>query len=62
MARTRLYEQSISTYLSEGPHGQWLRMLLMYAYSVDYGDTDALPAALAVPTLREFASPNAWVT
>ncbi|MGI9265831.1 MAG: FAD-dependent oxidoreductase, partial [Gammaproteobacteria bacterium] len=34
--------------------------LLMYAYSIDYNDTQAIPAALAAPMLSQFTRHNDW--
>ena len=53
-----LYRQPIGAYFDKSPHSTWLRMLLMYAYSVDYPLVDEIPAALAVPTLRALIAPN----
>ena len=45
---------SIGDYLGTGTYATWLRLLLMYAYSIPYRETAAIPAALAVPVLRAF--------
>ncbi|MGI9265101.1 MAG: NAD(P)-binding protein, partial [Gammaproteobacteria bacterium] len=54
------YRQPIENLLERGDHSKWLRMLLMYAYSIDYGDTKAIPAALAAPMLSKFTRHNDW--
>ena len=55
-----LYPRAIDEFLGEDAHSTWLRMLLMYAYSMHYPDTAGIPAALAVPMLRSFTSDNRW--
>jgi len=46
----------------ESPLGDWLRLLLMYAYSIPRAQIDDLPAALAVPTLQAFTWESAWTS
>jgi predicted NAD/FAD-binding protein len=55
-----LYRCSIGAYLESGTYATWLRMLLMYAYSIPYRETAAIPAALAVPVLRAFTRTAKW--
>jgi predicted NAD/FAD-binding protein len=55
-----LYPRSIGAYLEAGTYATWLRMLLMYAYSIPYRETAAVPAALAVPVLRAFTRTAKW--
>jgi len=55
-----LYSRSIGAYLEAGTYATWLRMLLMYAYSVPYRQTGAIPAVLAVPVLRAFTRTAQW--
>ena len=57
-----LYEKSIGDFLGTGMHAKWLRMLLMYAYSMAYENTMAIPAAMAVPMLRLFTGINRWTS
>ena len=57
-----LYEKSIGDFLGTGLHAKWLRMLLMYAYSMAYENTTAIPAAMAVPMLRLFTGVNRWTS
>ena len=58
--KVELYGRSMGDFLDDGVHGTWLRMLLMYAYSIDYRFTDDIPAALGVPTLAAFTGDNRW--
>jgi predicted NAD/FAD-binding protein len=60
VATAELYERSIGDYLAAGSYATWLRMLLMYAYSIPYRETAAIPAALAVPVLRAFTNSAQW--
>ncbi len=39
---------------------RWLKMLLMYAYSIPYAQVDAMPAALGIPVLRRCALFTRW--
>ena len=55
-----LQVRSMSDFLDDGVYGTWLRMLLMYAYSIEYRATDDISAALGVPTLAAFAGTNRW--
>ncbi len=56
--------RAVAEYLgpSGSPLGEWLRLLLMYAYSIPRADIDHLPAALAVPTLRAFTGESTWTS
>jgi predicted NAD/FAD-binding protein len=60
VSQETLYRHPIGVYFDESAHSTWLRMLLMYAYSIDYAVSGEIPAALAVPTLRAFIAPNRW--
>ncbi len=55
-----LREDPVGDYLGEGIYSVWLRMLLMYAYSIPYPETSRIPAALAVPMLRDFTNSARW--
>ncbi|HJN78328.1 MAG TPA: FAD-dependent oxidoreductase [Myxococcota bacterium] len=55
-----LEELPIQAFLQPDAFGTWMRLLLTYAYSIPYELTDKVPAALAVPVLREFQSPESW--
>ena len=39
----------------------WIRMLLMYGYSIPFGMIDQFPASLAIPTLAQGAIGTRWV-
>lgn len=60
LSTAELYTHSIDDYLDGGTHSVWMRMLLMYAYSIAYPQTGAIPAALAVPVLRAFTNTVQW--
>lgn len=47
---------------SGSPLGEWLRLLLMYGYSIPRAQIDQLPAALALPTLRAFTLESSWTS
>ncbi len=65
-ARTRdlppaeLYDRRLDDYLDGGPFAEWLRLLMLYAYSIPPQHLGRLPAALAVPALRRFLQPHHW--
>lgn len=53
----------MADWLPSGPFGDWIRALMTYAWSVPYGETRAVPAALGVPVQRHFlCDPLDWVT
>jgi uncharacterized protein len=47
-----LYNKSISDYFSHSIYFTWLKMLLMYAYSIPYEKLDNFPAEIAVPLFQ----------
>ncbi len=66
LARTRdvpldeLYDRPLDAYLDDSPLAEWLRLLMLYAYSIPQQHLARLPAALAVPALRTFLKPHQW--
>ncbi|MFN7702356.1 MAG: FAD-dependent oxidoreductase [Deltaproteobacteria bacterium] len=56
----RLRGLPVERFLADDELSTWLRCLLMYAYSVHYGDVPRVAASMAVPMLRTFLRPNAW--
>ena len=51
----------LSTYLKQsGTRDTWLKLLVMYSYSIPFELIDDFPAELAIPTLRAYISTN-WV-
>lgn len=50
----------IGRYLSRDAFSEWVRCLLMYAYSTPYARTPELSAALAAPMLRRFLRTTRW--
>lgn len=55
-----LYDQPMSAYLNQGIHSMWLKMLLMYAYSMPYKSIDNFPAEIAIPLLRQSDMFTQW--
>ncbi|MFN2374892.1 MAG: FAD-dependent oxidoreductase [Candidatus Binatia bacterium] len=55
-----LREMSVDDFLEDDVFGTWLRMLLMYAYSIPYRSTGAIGATLAIPMLRRFVNTSDW--
>jgi predicted NAD/FAD-binding protein len=51
----------VADFLGEDTMSRWLRMLLMYGYSIPYARIDEFPAALAVPTLLQGSIGTRWV-
>ncbi|MEZ4380013.1 MAG: FAD-dependent oxidoreductase [Nannocystaceae bacterium] len=41
---------------------EWLRLLMVYAYSIPRAEIDATPAAMAVPTLLRFTGDVSWTS
>jgi uncharacterized protein len=53
--------RSLSEYLNHlGTRDTWLKLLVMYSYSIPFELIDDFPAALALPMLREYIAVN-WV-
>lgn len=52
--------RSMSEFFRDHVYYRWLKMLLMYGYSIPYPQIDAMPAALAIPLLRRCALFTRW--
>jgi predicted NAD/FAD-binding protein len=48
-------------FLGENTISRWLRMLLMYGYSIPYAQINEFPASLAAPTLLQGSIGTRWV-
>ncbi|MEM6929639.1 MAG: FAD-dependent oxidoreductase, partial [Myxococcota bacterium] len=57
-----LYRRRLGDLLGHDTASEWMRLLMVYAYSVPRAAIDDLPAALAVPTLRAFMGRPGWVS
>lgn len=55
-----LRNKPVSTYLSHGISAAWLKMLLMYAYSIPYPKIRDFPAEIAIPLLRHSGMFTKW--
>lgn len=55
-----LVERSVDDFLDDDVFGTWLKMLLMYAYSIPYAHVGGIGAALAIPMLRRFVQVSEW--
>jgi len=53
--------RSVDTLLGNDLMSQWMKMLLMYGYSIPYAQIDEFPARLAIPTLLQGAIGTQWV-
>ena len=51
----------VADFLGEDTMSRWLRMLLMYGYSIPYAQVDEFPAGLAVSTLLQGSIGTRWV-
>ena len=56
----QLYNKPISAYLNGEIHAIWLKMLLMYAYSMPYQKIADFPAEIAIPLLRHSSMFTKW--
>ena len=54
-------DASVGSFLSRDLMSSWLRMLLMYGYSIPYGQIDNFPAPLAITTFRRGSIGANWV-
>lgn len=57
---TQLHNQPMSAYLNNERHAMWLKMLLMYAYSMPYQKIADFPAEIAIPLLRHSCLFTKW--
>lgn len=59
-----LLRTSVGDFLgpSRSPLHEWLRLLLVYGYSIPRAQIDAMPAALAVPVLMSFTGETSWTS
>ncbi len=55
-----LIERSVDDFLDDDVFGTWLKMLLLYAYSIPYEHVGRIGAALAIPMLRRFVHTSEW--
>ncbi len=55
-----LRHRSVSDYLGNDISGSWLKMLLMYAYSMPYNKIDDFPAEIAIPLLAHSGMFTKW--
>ena len=55
-----LHNQPVSAYLDGEIHAVWLKMLLMYAYSMPYRKIADFPAEIAIPLLRHSSMFTKW--
>lgn len=56
----QLHDQPISVYLNGEIYAVWLKMLLMYAYSMPYQKIADFPAEMAIPLLRHSCMFTKW--
>lgn len=52
---------SVAGLLRDDVMSKWIRMLLMYGYSIPYTQIDCFPARMAIPTLMQSAIGTRWV-
>lgn len=52
--------KAVSDYFRDHLYYRWLKMLLMYAYSIPYRQVDAMPAVMGIPVLRRSALFTKW--
>jgi predicted NAD/FAD-binding protein len=56
----QLHDQPVAAYLNNELHAMWLKMLLMYAYSMPYQKIADFPAEIAIPLLRHSCMFTKW--
>ncbi|GAG89327.1 unnamed protein product, partial [marine sediment metagenome] len=52
--------KSVADFFRDHAYYRWMKMLLMYAYSIPYELVDDMPAALGIPVLRRCALFTRW--
>jgi len=55
-----LAAKSVDEFLDDDVFGTWLKMLLMYAYSIPFPQVGGIGAVLAVPMLQRFVHTSDW--
>ncbi len=66
MLRTAMHDEeyykdrSLAEFFRDHVYYRWLKMLMMYAYSIPYSEIDDMPAVLAIPVLRRCALFTRW--
>ncbi|MEQ1637011.1 MAG: NAD(P)-binding protein [Methylococcales bacterium] len=55
-----LFDQPMSAYFNPGIHSTWLKMLLMYAYSMPFNSIDNFPAEIGIPMLQQSDMFTKW--
>ncbi len=60
VTQEQLYDQPMSHFLNQGLHALWLKMLLMYAYSMPYQSINNFPAEIGLPMLRQSDMFTKW--
>jgi len=60
LTESELVDLSVDDLLEPGVFATWLKMLLMYAYSIPYDRVGAIGASLAMPMLRRFVNSSDW--
>ena len=53
--RTQLHDVSLSRFVEKGQvRSDWIKLLMMYCYSIPFDLVNRVPAELAIPTLRRY--------
>ncbi len=52
---------SITAFLDQDIMSRWVKMLLMYGYSIPYAQIDEFPARMAIPTLKQGFIGTQWI-
>lgn len=60
ISESELVDLSVDDVLERGVFATWLKMLLMYAYSIPFDRVGAVGATLATPMLRRFLNNSDW--
>ena len=58
--QSSFHDRPVSDYLGNDISGRWLKMLLMYAYSMAYKKMDDFPAEIAMPLLAHSGMFTKW--
>lgn len=54
-------DDPVSSFLDQDPVSKWIRMLLMYGYSMPYAQIDRFPARIAIRTLKQGFIGTRWI-
>ncbi len=56
----KFHHQPVSYYFTDSVYGKWMKMILMYAYSISYEAINNFPLEIAIPVLKHSSARVRW--